>query len=189
MKIILIMGSHRKGKNTEKALEYFISEIDKSHEIIIFDVNDMNLNICKACGFCERNFKKCIFEDDISKLLFELESADMFGIFTPVYFNGMSSKMKIISDRFQMAYACEKYFERKFSLKEKKCFLVSIGGAAKYKNQFLGNEICADLLFKDISGTFEKHIRIANTDRNNINDMEEIICELKKLFFVTYMPY
>lgn len=189
MKIVLVMGSHRKARNTQRALEYFISSIDKSHEILIFDVNNMEINICKACGFCEKNFKKCIFDDDISKLFYEIDSADIFGIFTPVYFNGMSTKMKIIADRFQMAYACEKYFGKKFSQIEKKCFLVSLGGAPIYENQFIGSEICGELLFKDIGGTFEKHLKIPDTDNKDIDEMKDVVDELKKLFFVTYMPY
>ena len=88
-----------------------------------------------------------------------------------------------------MIYACEKYFGKKFSLRQKKCFLVSVGGAPEYKNQFLGNEVCADLLFKDIGGSFEKHIKISNTDKVSVNKMDKVICELKKLFSVTYMPH
>lgn len=188
MKILGIMGSHRKNRNTEKALRAFLSALPKEAELEVLYLLDQDIKICKACGYCEKQYGTCVIKDDMTQIYEKLKEADGIIMATPVYFNGVSTRMKIMVDRIQMVFACDFAFNTPY-IKEtshKKGYLISVGGAKAYDKQFIGSEITTELVFKDLHTEFIGHYKIANTDREAIENREELLadlCEVGKNFF------
>ena len=181
MKILGIMGSHRRNRNTDQALKAFVSGIEKGAEIELLYLLDQDIKVCKACGYCEQHYGKCLIQDDMTKIYEKLKEADGIVFATPVYFNGVSTLMKIMIDRIQMIFACDFAFKKPFVAADdhKKGYLISVGGAKKYDNQFLGPEITLDLVFKDLHAECLGHFQIANTDQSSIGERQEELESLK----------
>ncbi len=99
LKIVGIIGSPRKGMNTDtlvtKALEGARSvgaEIEKIY------LNDLEIMPCQACKkFPAPDY--CFFRDGMDKIYDVLENADGLIIGTPAYFGTMSAQLKLIIDR------------------------------------------------------------------------------------------
>lgn len=187
MKILGIMGSHRKNRNTEKALQAFLSAVPEEAEVEVLYLLDQDIKICKACAYCEKEYGTCVIKDDMTHIYEKLKVADGIVLATPVYFNGVSTVMKIMIDRIQMIFACDFAFNSPY-IKEgshKKGYLISVGGAKAYDKQFIGPEITAELVFKDLHAEFSGHYKIANTDRDAIENRDDLmadLCEVGKKF-------
>lgn len=168
MKVLAIMGSHRKGRNTELALDTFLSGLPEDAVIEKEYLLGKDIKVCAACSYCEKHYGKCIYEDDMTLLYEKFKDADAIVFASPVYFNSVTTLMKIMIDRVQMIFACDFAFKKSFVSKageKKKGYLISLGGARRYDKQFIGSEISMDLVFKDLHAGFDGHFTISETDR------------------------
>jgi multimeric flavodoxin WrbA len=94
MDIVCISGSPRKNSNTEYLLNVLNSII--SGEMI--KLSDYRIVPCRACKDC-RGKGECVIRDDMQKLIIpKLLESDAIVLGTPVYFNNVSSQMKIFMD-------------------------------------------------------------------------------------------
>ena len=133
MEIVAIMGSHRNGQNTEKALDFFLSQLKGDHEVHIFNVNKIKVEPCKACDYCIPHQGECVIKDDAMTEIYEkFETCDLLIIASPVYFSAFPSKIKAIIDRTQMLYN----LKDKSIIKPKKLVVIGLGGAPHYPRQF-----------------------------------------------------
>ena len=98
MKVVGIIGSPRKGMNTDtlvtKVLEGALSygaEIEKIY------LNDMEIKPCQAC---DQNPAPdyCFYEDGMDIIYKTLDTADSLIIGTPAYCESVSSQLKLIID-------------------------------------------------------------------------------------------
>lgn len=182
MKVLAIMGSHRKGRNTELALDTFLSGFSDDINIDKYYLLGKDIKVCSACSYCEKHYGKCVHNDDMTALYEKFKEADAIVFASPVYFNGVSTLMKIMIDRIQMIFACDFAFKKSFISKEdqqKKGYMISLGGARKYDKQFIGTEICMDLVFKDLHADFSHHFQISETDRYPLETRKEILEDLR----------
>lgn len=99
MKVLGIVGSPRKGGNTEilvrEALEG-AAESGAETEIIL--VADKNISPCDGCGACSEN-GICKIKDDMQPIYQQLEQADGVIFGTPVYFVNVTAQAKAVMDR------------------------------------------------------------------------------------------
>jgi len=163
--ILGIMGSPRKGGNSDHLLSIFLDEFrGQGHIIRQFNISDMNISPCMGCGFCEiEGF--CKFSDDMEEVNHLLRMADLVILSTPIFFYGMPSQTKALIDRVQALWA-RRY---RFKLKEPKAdsrrgFLLSVG-ATRGKNLFLGVELTCRYFFDAISASFEGYLGFREVDR------------------------
>lgn len=183
MKVLAIMGSHRKDCNTELALDSFLSGITPKADIEKIDLKGKDIKVCTACGYCEKHYSQCVFKDDMTEIYEKFKQADAIVFASPVYFNSVSTLMKIMIDRIQMIFACDFAFKKPFVPKEgpkKKGYLISLGGARQYERQFIGSEICMDLVFKDLYADFVDHFKISETDRYPLKERQDELNALKE---------
>ncbi|MEM2569703.1 MAG: flavodoxin family protein [Candidatus Bathyarchaeia archaeon] len=99
MKVLGIIGSARKGGNTE----ILVSECLKSAEsrgakTSFLRLSELKISPCNGCGLCEKD-GECGIEDDMQKVYQELLGADGIIVGSPVYFWTVSSYVKIFMDR------------------------------------------------------------------------------------------
>ncbi len=99
-KIVILVGSMRKGGNTELLASAFADGAEQNHSVEIISVADYKVNYCIGCNSCfTRKGNKCFQNDDMNYIYDKLISADILVIASPVYFYGISAELKAIIDR------------------------------------------------------------------------------------------
>ena len=91
-KIVVLMGSPRKGGNTDLLARAFVEGAAAKHEVELVPVADYKIEPCIGCNSCFR-------KDDMAKIYEKLKQADTLVIASPVYFYGLSAQLKALVDR------------------------------------------------------------------------------------------
>ena len=98
--IVILMGSVRKGGNTDLLVQAFAEGAEKNNTVEIVSVADSKVNPCIGCNTCfEREGNRCFQEDDMQEIYEKLKAADVLVIASPVYFYGISAQLKALIDR------------------------------------------------------------------------------------------
>lgn len=104
MKIIGFSGSPRKDGSTNTLIKRILKNAEENdHETTFFSLNNLNINPCQACSYCEED-NGCDLDDDMNNLLEEIRSADYVIIGSPVYFGQASAQTRLFTDRFYSIY-------------------------------------------------------------------------------------
>ena len=93
-KVVVLVGSVRKGGNTDLLARSFADGAGKDNDVEIISVADVKVNSCRGCNACfstEGNF--CVQKDDMSWIYGKLAEADVLVIASPVYFYGISAQL------------------------------------------------------------------------------------------------
>lgn len=99
-RIVVLVGSRRKGGNTDLLAQAFAEGAGKHNAVEIVSVADYNVNPCVGCNSCfTREGNQCFQKDDMADIYKKLKAADMAVIASPVYFYGISAELKAIVDR------------------------------------------------------------------------------------------
>ena len=99
-KVVVLVGSVRKGGNTDLLARSFADGAGKDNDVEIISIADVKVNPCRGCNACfstEGNL--CVQKDDMSWIYGKLAEADVLVIASPVYFYGISSQLKAVIDR------------------------------------------------------------------------------------------
>ena len=166
IEVLIINASPRKNKNC-----FFISDIIssklKERNIIskIFNVYDMNIEYCNACGFGEKT-GYCRIKDEMTPMYEIFNKSKGTIVVSPVYFDSVTAKLKTLVDRTQAFYA-SKYILKKPSIdrsKKRIGMYIAVGGANPYDTQFKGGQIVMDFFFKSINTKLMYNLYLNNTD-------------------------
>ncbi|MDE5863741.1 MAG: NAD(P)H-dependent oxidoreductase [Lachnospiraceae bacterium] len=99
-RIVVLVGSMRKGGNTDLLAQAFAQGAGKNNTVEIVSVADYKVNPCIGCNSCfAREGNQCFQKDDMAEIYEKLRIADMVVIASPVYFYGISAELKAIIDR------------------------------------------------------------------------------------------
>ena len=121
-KIIVLVGSMRKGGNTDLLAKAFAKGAGKNNTVEIISVADYKVNPCIGCNSCfKRKGNECFQNDDMSAIYGKLKNADILVIASPVYFYGISAQLKAVVDRLHTPMRNE--------FKIKKLGLILVGAA------------------------------------------------------------
>ena len=122
-RIIVLVGSMRKGGNTDLLAQAFADGAKQKNQVEIISVADYKVNPCIGCNSCfTRDGNKCFQNDDMISIYEKLKEADIVVIASPVYFYGISAELKTIIDRLHTPMRNE--------FKIKKLALLLVGAAA-----------------------------------------------------------
>ncbi len=100
MKITILTGSNNLHGTSNTLVDEFIrGATEKGHEIKRFDTAHLNIHPCIGCNHCGMN-GNCVFQDDMPKILDEIETSDALVLATPVYYFAMTAPLKASIDRF-----------------------------------------------------------------------------------------
>ncbi|MTI71201.1 MAG: flavodoxin family protein [Firmicutes bacterium] len=166
-KVLAIMGSPRKNKNTNILLDSVIKGL-KDKDVIVKKVylRDLEINHCIACDYCAKT-GKCKYSDDMVELYEEFNKSDGIIIASPLYFNSVNSIIKTMIDRCQ-AYWSSKYVLNKPSIdvnKKRVGLFISAAGSPHRKDQFEGCIPVINLFFKAINTEYRYNLFLSNTDK------------------------
>lgn len=99
-RIVILVGSMRKGGNTDLLAQAFLEGASKNNIVEMLSVADYKVNPCIGCNSCfTREGNQCFQKDDMKEIYEKLKVADIVVIASPVYFYGISAELKAIIDR------------------------------------------------------------------------------------------
>ena len=99
MKIVAILGSPRKGGNTEILLDVALEEAKKNgFNTSKISLRNKKIAPCNACLKCIQT-GKCVIKDDMQEVYKNLLESEGIIWATPVYFWSMTSQTKAVIDR------------------------------------------------------------------------------------------
>ncbi|MBU5438203.1 flavodoxin family protein [Tissierella sp. MSJ-40] len=181
-KVLALMGSPRKNKNTDILLDYLLQNIeDTEYEINKVYLGDMKINHCTGCNYCGSK-GQCVFKDDMISIYEGFDSSDIVILAAPLYFNSINGLAKNMIDR------CQKYWSIKYQLGqeykrnvERVGLFLSVGGAEYSHNQFNGAIPIIDFFFKAINVKYKGNYFVSNTDNRPINKRLDVREELKEI--------
>ena len=106
MKILAIVGSPRKGGNTDVLLSK-IAEGARAGgaEVEVVHLGGLQVRECDGCHACWRG-RLCSKDDDMRGLYPKIAESDVIVFGTPVYWYGPTALMKAVIDRF-VFFNCE----------------------------------------------------------------------------------
>lgn len=184
--VLLIMGSHRANGNSAYLINQLRERLNHhqvSNEVI--DINRLNIKHCLDCAYCKDHWGACVINDDMTNVYALLKKAKTVVFATPVYFNGVSSKLKVLVDRLQMLFICDFEHKRPFvdvvNRAQKQGYILSVGGARRYEHQFIGPEITLKLVFDNLRMPLIQHLTYDNTDRIAVQERPELDSNLDEM--------
>lgn len=152
MRVVVFNGSPRIEGNTEFLLREATRLIESlGHEIVRFDLNEMDIKPCQDCGGCEAS-GVCVYQDDMASVSDAIRRSDRFILASPIFFFALSAQAKVMIDRCQ-AFWCEKYLLRRplpDGPEGRKGLLILVGGMKKEIGIQCG-EATAKAFFRTIS--------------------------------------
>lgn len=188
--VLIINGSPRKNKNCFNMINEITKElIDSKISYKVFDIYDMNIEYCTACGFCEKT-GYCKFKDDMTPMYDMFDKAKGTIVVSPVHFDCISAKVKTVVDRTQAIYA-SKYILNKPSIdrnKKRIGMYIAVGGSSPYQSQFKGGQIVMDFFFKSINTKLMYNYYLNNSDKVAFIENYQAIKDLKK-YITNYIKY
>ncbi len=99
-KILIISGSERKGGNTDTLVSNFVLGAKKKGDVEVFRITDFDVRPCKGCNACKAEpTGRCVVHDDMMYFWEKLSKTDVLIIASPVYFYGISARLKAFVDR------------------------------------------------------------------------------------------
>ncbi|MHB8809405.1 MAG: flavodoxin family protein [Desulfobulbaceae bacterium] len=114
MKGLVILGSPRKGGNTDILAEEVVAGMkDGGAEVEIIRLADYKITPCLACGGCEKT-GSCVIQDDMQELYPRIDSVDRLVLVSPIYFYGVTAQLKAFIDR------CQAQWSRKYLLQQRR---------------------------------------------------------------------
>ena len=126
MKLLVLLGSPRKGGNSETLARKIAEAVEQSGGSVVYKrLNEMSLRPCQGCGGCEKT-GNCVVKDDMMEIYQAAGEADRLILVSPVYFYALSAQSKICCDRFQARWSRKYLLQEKFRRDEgRKGYLLS----------------------------------------------------------------
>ncbi len=109
MKILAVIGSPRKGSNTDILVSQILKGASEnghsSEKIYLYDVT---ISPCIDCRKCKKGELICSIKDDMQEIYPKMQNADLIIFGTPIYWYGPTGPMKLLIDRMRPFIANEK---------------------------------------------------------------------------------
>jgi len=123
MKILALIGSPRKGGNTDILVDQILQDSKTiGHTSEKLYLYDYEISPCIDCRNCKKGDYVCTVNDGMQEIYPKMQAADPIIFGTPLYWFGPSGKMKLLMDRMRP-------FAANGKLKGKKGALVVPSGA------------------------------------------------------------
>lgn len=124
MKILGLVGSHRKLGNTEVLVREIMrgAAAETNVEETVVRLTDCALLPCKGCMACVLKGEGCRIDDDVPKIFAALEEHDALVLGAPTYLLAPSAPVKLVMDRLLALFPKSERF------KGKRAATVAVGG-------------------------------------------------------------
>ena len=164
MKILVLNGSPRaENSNTLQVTQAFLKGFPDDTDIETVHLNRMNIQPCRGCFSCwGPTLGRCVIKDDMAGLLEKFLEADLIIECFPLYFFGLPSQMKAMTDRclpLMLPYMGNTvdggtFHELREGLEGKRLLLISTCGYANCDTMYKALETQYDMICG--SGRYQK---------------------------------
>jgi len=104
LRILAVLGSPRKGGNTEILVDEILKGAESkgyaTERLRLYDYEIMPCLDCRGCKRAKSGYN-CVLSDEMGDIYAKLERADLIIFGTPVYWYGPTAKMKLFIDRLR----------------------------------------------------------------------------------------
>jgi len=101
MKTTCILGSPRRGGNSDTLADRFIQGAAKHHASVeTFTLSNLTYNGCINLFECKNGFQHCGQKDDLTPVLESVADSQVLVLASPIYFTNVTGQMKFVIDRF-----------------------------------------------------------------------------------------
>jgi len=158
IKVLALLGSPRRGGNTDTLAEELLSGISRDGGVDIksFHLSEMKITPCNGCARCEET-GICDVRDDMQIIYSHLENSQIIVVSSPVYFYGISAQCKAMIDRTHVYWARKYVLGRPWSGDDdmiRQGFFISAAGTNN-PELFIGGELtikyffdCLDIVYQ-----------------------------------------
>lgn len=137
MKITIVLGSPRlESISTKMAQEFARGAQENGHEIVTYNINEMDVMGCQGCGLCRKYNSDCVVEDDLADYFADLWESDVLVITAPNYYSHVAGPMITFMNRHYCLFDKEKQPRFKES---KKLFAFFAQGAPEGFERYMPN--------------------------------------------------
>ncbi len=102
MKILALVGSPRKGSNTDILVDRILkgckTNSNKSEKLYLYDYD---ISPCIDCRHCKKGDYVCNLNDGMHEIYPKMQDADLIIFGTPIYWYGPTGVMKLFIDRLR----------------------------------------------------------------------------------------
>lgn len=100
MKITVALGSPRlESISNNMAMKFVEGAKENGHEVVIYNINEMDVMGCQACGLCRKYDKDCVVEDDLADYFNDLRESGALVITAPNYYSQIAGPMITFMNR------------------------------------------------------------------------------------------
>ena len=100
MKVVGIVGSPRKGGNTETLTRIALEELEKEGiKTELVSLAGKKIEPCNGCRSCQET-GRCLFKDDFESIFKKMKKADGIILATPVYYGAATPQIVCLISRF-----------------------------------------------------------------------------------------
>ena len=101
MNVLILNGSPKGDRsNTIRIAKAFTEGFPEGTNIRRIDIYSKDIKPCRGCFSCWRNGDgRCVIKDDMEEIVSAIKEADVIIESYPLYFYGMPSQMKAVTDR------------------------------------------------------------------------------------------
>ncbi len=177
LKVLVLLGSPRRHRFSEQLTDRFLEPLlEAGCRVTKLAVSALSIRPCTGCDSCRRT-GRCVFRDDMDRVMAELDEADWVVLTSPVYFNSVTGALKVLIDR------CQPYWARKFVLKlppvrpGRRGFLLMSAGVAQTAVNLEGPRRVADYFFKAQDIAFSDMLCLDRTDSADPAHLEQVFAE------------
>lgn len=179
MKVLGIMGSPRRGGNTELLLDEALKGAEsKGAQVEKLVVDELDIKPCKEYYHCFKD-GNCIIRDDMDRVYPRLLSADVVIIASPMFFYGLTGQLKVLIDRCQATWARRYVLKQALGTPGRKGAFIGVG-ATKGARLFEGSVLVIKYFFGAIGVSYSGELLVPGVDKKG--EIKEHPTALKDAF-------
>ena len=170
-KALCIMGSPRKGGNSDFAATRVCEELAGKFHVKLARLPDMDLKRCAGCRACMRLGRCAIDDDDFPSLWQNALDADVVVQVFPVYWNAPPGIMKDFIDRTHTAYATPG------SMRGKVGYLVGVATLCGFETA----DAIAESWFTNYGGAIRGRVHLLAREKDDLKNNGREVAKLDEL--------
>ena len=94
MKVVAVLGSpHPDGPSSTIAKEVIRGAKDAGHEVVIYQIDDIDFKGCRDCGYCKQHDADCILDDGLKPYWKDLHECGALIVSAPNYASNVRGDM------------------------------------------------------------------------------------------------
>lgn len=128
MKVVGILGSPRRGGNSEILLDNALKGAESSgcdtEKIVL---NELDFVPCQECAGCDET-GVCVIDDDMGLVYAALKEADALILASPIFFGSLSAQVKMMVDRVQSLWIAKYILCKSKDLPKRPGIFIAVGG-------------------------------------------------------------